>query len=403
MTTKTTVLRLAVVGILAATTATACNRGSSDASPSDTTGGGETASTTSAAPSTTDATSGTDDPTATTDPDAGDPSSTTEPSAESATTAASPTSGECGDFDASEPFERMMAVEDDTAPSDPACADAVNDARAALDVYRTTERTFPPGYRDRLPATTFSQACDTGGGYIGIKSAFDQPVIWWGAGYVTNSEEQITAFFPFLSKVVPPGDDTTIPPPSDFPGPPEGGICAWDFDAILAPTGDLAADAGLVPADADDPQASDDPKVWFPALAAQNDQDAANLVNLVEDIHSPDAFVDDTDESGSTSTAPQATSGSIDEVQPVLTFCREVPVTQPEGTEGQLTMVLYSFARAGADPYQNIQLGLFRRGSDNRWRFAGRTRTVYEFPDSEPRALCDFEAYPLQDLNAADG
>lgn len=396
MTTKTTVARLAVAGILAVTATAACNRGSGDAARTEATDDeGTSSSTASVAPSTTAADPTSDDPTDTTSESA----TTSDPGA--ATTSAPPDAGTCSGFEAFGPFGRMLAVEEDSAPSDSACADEVASARAALDVYRTTQRTFPEGYRDRLAGTTFAQACDSGGGQISIKTPYDEPVIWWGAGYVTNAEEQITAFFPFISQVAQPGDDTDIPPPSDFPGPPEGGICAWDFDAVLAPTGDLAADAGLVPAPADDPQASDDPKVWFPALTAYEDQDAATLVNLVEDIHSPDVFPTDPDGNSTDTTAPETTPGSGEEVKPVLTFCRELPLTQPEGTEGQLTMVLYSWARAGTDPSQNVQLGLFRRGSDNRWRFAGRTRTVYEFPGSEPQALCDFPSYPLQDLNAS--
>lgn len=300
----------------------------------------------------------------------------------------------CAEFRAFGAYGRMLAVEGGTAPTDPACADDVANAEAAVRVFRTTDRTFPDRYEDELVKFAIDNACDDAGGHVRFQNNFDQAVIWWGAGYVADEAEVITAFYPFFTVVSPPGETVAITAPDGFPSP-RGGYCGWKFDAILAPIGDNAPDAGLIPAPADDLQASDDPSVWFPDLMDYGEPNQASMVNEIEDIHSPDVVLHPSDQA-------DADSSTTDD-EAVTTFCQEVPVAQPGGTQGQLTLILYSTSYPGADPRQTIQLGLFRRGSDKRWRFAGTVQTVYEFPEPKPDAPCEFPLYPLRDLNAPSG
>lgn len=273
----------------------------------------------------------------------------------------------CAGFEALLGYERMMAVKDGVAPTDPACRPAVDRSRLALNTFETSlvfSEQYDQADRDDLRQSAYC------GAPMQLINIFEVPVMYWGMTGIVVSDELIS-YQPFISEVISPGESwTMVVPGSDRVGDFQ---CRTLFEGIVAPTGGLAAGIDAAPAPKDDPLASDDPQVWGLALVEPdiNDFDIGQFVNRIEDIHSNDVGNQIRD----------IASGELEAraSEETFTICESEPADLGPEVTGEYAWLVYG-STSETENYR--ALGLFSRGSDGRWRYLGTTRRFENFVDS---------------------
>lgn len=344
--------------------------------------------------------------TETTQPDGGsgdESTATTDGSSSAGGSLADPIS--CDEFEALTPGGRMLSVYNGSAP-DSGCDDLVAPAKVASDVFSVTAD-LAQNYGavingDRPSPLVSSATCADNTLTLKLENDFTSPLVLWGALKFYDEAGDTVAFKPFITDVLQPGAQATVTANANQYDPDS---CAYDLRPLVAPTGELAPDVGGPQADG--PQSGDQPEEWYPSLM-QSEEDAvgsddpADFVDFVEDIHSPDLwvqlFLDQAIEQVPVPEPVPSTVPSDGGQQVVLRstgdslqslYCTTIDKPVIEGVEGELAMVLYEWARPSSSTPESFGLGLYRRGSDTRWRYIGRTAQLTDdFVNSTP-GRCD--------------
>lgn len=285
----------------------------------------------------------------------------------------------CADFEALQGFERMMAVEQGGAPTDAACEEAVDRSAAALFTYEAGLE-FSEQF-DAADSSEFMEAELCREPAL-ITNIFDLPVIFWGLTAVVEDDEVIS-YEPYVTEVLEPGATASV----DFAGIDNAATtleCTIYTEGIVAPAGDLIFGIDGAPAPATDLLASDDVVVWAGALFGEYspDLEIAEVVNRIEDIHSPDV--------GGHLRTLESGRAEADDDSATYTVCDWTPADLGPEVGGQFMWVVVAEQSSRWDRHH---LGLFSRGSDSRWRFLGSTAVIDETVD--PKDPCAVAAGSL--------
>ncbi len=309
-------------------------------------------------------------------------SSTTLP----ATTTTIPFTESCIEYQSLSAYRRVLALRAATAPTDDSCTEVVEYVQGVDRVLAAAAR-LEDWFGVDGRGLASQQFCRADHGSLTITNEFDAPIsVLVVARFGRTADTRPESFSAVVTQSIPPGESRQV----ILNKPPESSVsrCAFAIRPFIVLDGDYQFDAGLIPAAADDQQASSDPAIWVPAVqaAAAANSGVRTLdyrVANYEDVHSPDVYgtdglTDTSDEPPIPATTP---ADGFDESQTSAQFCKEIDLPQPvEDPEGEVALIVFEAVNPTGNTLDNIEIGLFRRGSDGRWRYLGRTVLLYQDP-----------------------
>lgn len=249
--------------------------------------------------------------------------------------------------------EQMAQVRDAQAPAETACTTIVANAAQAVDAVEASAGLFAELNVDETDPLSAQYDCQVVWRFDATNN-FTAPIRFFGSYGWLAPDSTWSSMRPMLGPNVPPSATATHSVDFDETNSETG--CDWSGAVFMSAEPLRPFDYPSIAPD-DDPQASDDPAVWFPALQEQLNIGRAEgsvdyLIDHAVDPHSFDLQI-------STATAISAAS---------LTYCSRLDVDWPADLQGEWAALLVSGDSGRDGEAAGLFLGLFARNSDRRWR-----------------------------------